>query len=102
MRTTPQYGALLKHQPRAGITLIQTHQSRRLAAHLHDLIIIAYQRSTNRRGNSLSLEQLEYASAVESAGKYSMRLNVLVRDHDLDVTIPLTVSFTVDSEDIQC
>lgn len=102
MRITPP-GALLKRPQHAGITLIPSVQSRRLTEHLHDLIIIAYQRSTNLPGNSLSLVRSEYVSAVENAGKFSMRLNVLVKDHDQGENIPLTVSFTVDNmEDIPC
>lgn len=102
MRTTPPPGALLKTPTRAGITLIPSVQSRRLTEHLQDLIIIAYQRSTSLPGESLSLIKLDYASAVESDGRYCMRLNALVKDHDRDATIPLTVSFIVDSEDVEC
>lgn len=102
MRTTHPPGALLKTPTRAGITLVPSVQSRRLTEHLQDLIIIAYQRSTNLPGNCLSLIKSDYASAVEQDGKYCMRLNVLVKDHERDATIPLTVMFIVDSEDVEC
>lgn len=99
MRTAPP-GTLLKPQRPGRSTLITSVQSRRLADTLHDLIIIAYERSTNRRSSSLILVKSEYASAVQNGAKYSMRLNVLVKEADLDDTIPLTVTFTVDSEDV--
>lgn len=100
MRAKP--GELLKRLPRSATTLTQSVQSRQLTAHLHDLIIIAYETSTNRRGSSLSLERLEYVSGAEHGGKYYMRLSVLVKEAALNETVPLTVTFTADLEDIVC
>lgn len=99
MRTAPP-GSLAKPQTSAHSTLLVSPLSRRLTAHLQDLITIAYERSTNRRSNSLNLIKLEYASAVQHEGKFCMRLNALVRELDLDDTVPLTVIFTVDTQEV--
>lgn len=96
------YGALLRDRPLKGITLQSSDSYRRLTAHLQDLIICTYERSTNTPSKSLYLETLQYVSAVESAGKFSMRLNVLVKELEHGATIPLSLTFTADPEDIQC
>lgn len=97
-----QPGALLKRPQRAGITLHSNESLRRLSAHLQDLIICTYERSTSTPSKSLYLEALEYVSAVESAGKFCMRLNVLVKELEHGAAIPLTLTFTADPEELQC
>lgn len=97
-----QYGALLKRRPHAGITLHTNESYRRLTAHLQDLIICTYERCTSTPSKSLYLEKLEFVSAVESGGKFSMRLNVLVKELEHGAAIPLRLTFTADPEDIEC
>lgn len=102
MRTRPP-GTLLKpSRPHAGITLEPTPQSRRLTEHLHDLIMITYERSTNRLGSSLSLTRLEYVYGENKDGKFSMLLNALVRDHTRDAIEPVTLTFTAELEYPEC
>lgn len=98
MYTVPP-GSLIKHQRAGDSTLLVTPPSRRLTDHLHDLIIIAYERSTNRRSKSLGLTRLEYVSGENKDGKYSMRLNALVREQDRDASVALHLTITVSEED---
>lgn len=100
MRTAPP-GSLLKSRTAGRSTLCTSPQSRRLMEHLHDLITIAYERSTNRRSNCLHLTKLEYASGENSDGKYSMHFVALVREQNLPENIPIRLHFTVSKEEWQ-
>lgn len=70
--------------------------------HLHDLITIAYERSTNRRSNSLHLSKLEYASGENSDGKFSMHFVALVKELNLPDAFPIRLVITVNREEWPC
>jgi len=92
----------LKRGTYAGSTLISSPQSRRLAEHQQDLIIIAYEACMHRRGNSLSLTKLEYVKGEKNGAKYSMHFHVLVKDLDLNESVPFTLTCTVNTEYDPC
>lgn len=83
----------------AATTLLWSPQYTRLTETLQDLIIIAYERLTNTHGKSLRLVRFEYVSAENSGGKCYMLLNVLVKELEANVTVPLQLTFTVNSGD---
>lgn len=80
-----------------GTTLLPTRCLRRAQQILADLIIVAYERSTNRPGNSLSLVRFQYAYDENNEGKFCTHYDALVKDHDLNENIPLTVTIGVNS-----
>lgn len=100
MHTVPP-GTLLK-QPAKYSILYASPPSRRLQEHLHDLITIAYERSTNRRPRSLTLTRLEYASGENSDGKFSMHFVALVKELEAEDTLPIRLSITVNKEEWPC
>lgn len=78
-----------------GTSLIQSPQSKRLAEIMQDLIIAAYERSTKRRGKSLSLVRLQFAFDESNGAKSCTHYDALVKDHELNETIPLCLSIAV-------
>jgi len=100
MRAAP--GSLLKRQTLGASTLSPTPQSRNLTEHLHDLITITYERSTNRRSSSLRLEQLQYVLGENSGGKYSMHFAGLVKEANHPEYARIKVTITVSKEDPPC
>lgn len=95
MRYAPP-GSLLKTPAVAGITLSPSPPLRRLEANLQELIIIAYERSTNRLGSSLSLTKLEYVCGEKRDEKYYMRFDALVQALDHPGAFPLQVNISVE------
>jgi len=101
MRTRPP-GTLLKRLPASASTLSHSPLSRKLQEHLHDLIAITYERSTNRRCNCLHLERLEYVLGENLDGKYSMHFAALVKEANHPEYVPLKVTITASKEEQPC
>jgi len=101
MRTYPP-GSLLKSPTQGASTLQQSPQLRRLTDHLRDLITIAYEACTSRRGSSLDLTRLEYASGERQGEKFCMRFDALVRAQDRSEPVRLKVTIIAEPETEQC
>jgi len=80
-----------------GTTLIASPPLRRLQQILQDLIIEGYERSTNRPGNSLSLQRFQYAFEEKNDVRSYTHFDVLVKDHDLNENVPLTLIIAVNA-----
>lgn len=82
-----------------GTTLIASPQLKRLHHVMQDLIIAAYEHCTNRPGNSLALTRLQFAYEENNGEKSCTHYDVLVRDLDLNETIPLSLIIAVNKPD---
>lgn len=78
-----------------GTRLIATPALSRAGQLLQDLIIAAYERSTKRRGNSLSLTRLQFAFDENNGERCCTHFDILVKDLDLNESIPLTLIIAV-------
>lgn len=83
-----------------GTTLIASPCLKRAQQTLQDLIIRAYETSTKRPGNSLTLVRFQYACDENNGEKYCTHYDALVRDLDQNETIPLTVTIAVNSPEL--
>lgn len=82
-----------------GTRLLSSPQLKRAQELLHDLIIMAYERSTKRPGKSLSLVRLQFAYDESSGEKSCMHYDILVKDHDQNELIPLHLTIGVNDFD---
>lgn len=81
-----------------GTTLLPSPQFARLKAHLQDLIIIALERFSERRGRSYSLVRCQYVSDARLEEKCCMHFDALAKDLELGVNIPLRLTLSVETE----
>jgi len=84
-----------------GTALLDSPQLRRAQEILHDLIIIGFENSTKRPGKSLSLVRLQFAFDESSGEKSCMHYDILVKDHEQNDTIPLTLTIAVNEPDFK-
>jgi len=85
-----------------GITLRDTPQLGRLQDALHNLIIAAYEHSSNHPGKLLSLVRCQFAYEESSEDRFCMHYDVLARALGTPDIIPLRVSFAVSKEPKTC
>lgn len=88
-----------------GTALIASPQLRRAQQIVQDLIIAAFERSTHRRGQSLSLTRFQYAYDENNGEKCCTHYDILVKDHVHNDTTALTLTIAVNSyleENSQC
>lgn len=78
------------------IDLIGSPALRRLTRHLHDIIRIACEASTNTPSKSLYLTRLQYVSDEKLDGKFCMHFAALVREQDRADAITINLTFTAE------
>lgn len=94
----------MKHQfkMRDATNLRASPPLKRLQENLHDLIIIAYEAYTKTHGQSLSLVALHFVSDEKHEGRFCMHFDGQVKDLDLNVNTPLSLTFAVKIGDELC
>lgn len=78
------------------LDLIASPPLRRLTRHLHDIIRIAFETSTNIPSKSLYLTRLQYVSDEKLDGKFCMHFAALVRDQEHGDAITINLTFTAE------
>lgn len=86
----------------AGTSLLASPPLKRLQENLHDLIIVALEAYTKTHGNSFALTNLHYVSDEKHEGRFCMHFDGLVKDLEVNVNIPLSLTFSVKIGDYEC
>lgn len=79
-----------------GSTLQSSPALSRVHRHLRDLLTVAFEASNNTPSTCLYLTRCEYAYDVKHDGKFSMHLNVLVREQGRSEGTPISLTITAE------